>query len=114
MNTDIRRPFIETCRVSHFVVRTVPLLIATWATCFSTLNSEAATKIRLPGFPQPAPLPGVVLFGFDDRAFPYQNLVQTHLNAGRNPKVVLDHGKEGSVDEVLLYYGTVIRIGDTF
>ena len=114
MNTDIRRPFIETCVVSDFVARTVPLLIAMCAFCFSTLSLQAATKIRLPGFPQSTPLPGVVLFGFDDRAFPYQNLVQTHLNPGRNPKVVLQHGPEGSVDEVLLYYGTVLRIGDTF
>lgn len=55
----------------------------------------------------------VVLFAFDDNAFPFRNHVDVHLVAAHNPKEVLTHGGPGSVDEVLLYYGSVIRIGDT-
>ncbi len=68
----------------------------------------------LPTLPCAAPLDEAVLFGFDDRAFPFQNQVQTHLSMGRSPTTVLSHGAPGSHDEVLLYYGSVIRIGDTF
>jgi hypothetical protein len=75
---------------------------------------QSKPQILLPTLPDAAPLPEVVLFGFDDRAFPYQNRVETRLSPGQNPRVVLSHGPEGSHDEVLLYYGTIIRIGDTF
>jgi len=71
-------------------------------------------RFLMPTLPGAAPLDGLVLFGFDDRAFPFQRHVQTHLIPGKNPKFVLEHGAEGSHDEVLLYYGTVIRIDDTF
>ena len=79
-------------------------------------NSQqtAGTKIILPDLPDSTPFSEAVLFGFDDRAFPFQNGLQTHLISGRDPTLVLEHGPEGSHDEVLLYYGTVIRIGDTF
>lgn len=73
-----------------------------------------ATEILLPTLAHPAPLSEAVLFGFDDRAFPFQNHVQTWLNPGRKPEVVLRHGPEGSHDEGLLYYGTVLRIDDAF
>lgn len=56
----------------------------------------------------------VVLFGFDDHAFPFRNHVETHLYQGLRPRMVLRPGPPGSHDEVILYYGTVIRIGDTF
>ena len=79
-----------------------------------TAQTATGTKISLPELPNPTPLSEAVLFAFDDRAFPFQNGVQTHLIPGRNPSLVLEHGPEGSHDEVLLYYGTVVRIGDTF
>src|SRR5437870_1135056 len=108
MNTDIRSRFTQGCMVFSHKARMILIILAALASGFQALKIEAAPKIRLPTFSQ------AVLFGFDDRAFPYQNAVQTHLSPGRNPKVVLQHGPEGSVDEVLLYYGTVLRIGDTF
>src|SRR5687768_6330770 len=74
--------------------------------------NEAAT-ILLPAIPNAAPLPEAVLFGFDNWAFPFQNQLQTHLIPGQNPRLVLLPGAPGSPDEVVLYYGTVIRIGDT-
>jgi len=73
---------------------------------------EAA--ILLPTLAHPTALSEAVLFSFDNRAFPFQDQVQTHLTTGRSPRVVLGHGSKGSHDEVLLYYGSVLRIGDTF
>jgi hypothetical protein len=70
--------------------------------------------ILLPGFPFAQPLNEVVLFGFDNRAFPFQHGVQTHLIEGSKSKIVVRHGAEGSHDEFLLYYGTVIHIEDQF
>lgn len=110
MNTEVRSRFTQTNNMARLAL----IMLATWASGFYALDIGAATKIRLPDFPQTTGIPQVVLFGFDDRAFPYQNAVQTHLSPGRNPKVVLQHGPQGSVDEVLLYYGTILRIGDTF
>jgi len=77
-------------------------------------ESRNGTRVLLPSLASAAPLPEAVLFAFDDQAFPFRDLVQTHLIPGDHPQFVLDHGPEGSHDEVLLYYGTVIRIGDTF
>jgi hypothetical protein len=78
------------------------------------LGSEAdRIKILLPSLASPEPLSEAVLFGFDDRAFPFQNHVETRLTSGTG-KLVLSHGDPGSHDEVLLYYGTVLRIGNTF
>lgn len=75
---------------------------------------NAGGKIILPAFPCAAPLPEVVLFGFDDRAFPFQHHLQRRLTKGQSPTAVLMHGGPGSHDEVLLYYGSIIRIGDIF
>ena len=71
-------------------------------------------QFLMPTLPSAVPLDKLVLFGFDDRAFPFQSSVQTHLIPGRRPRYVLKHGPEGSHDPVILYYGTVILIGDTF
>jgi hypothetical protein len=77
-------------------------------------DASAEPAILLPALPAAAAQSEAVLFGFDRWAFPFQNEVMTHLVPGKNPTVVLGHGPEGSHDEVLLYYGTVIRIGDVF
>ena len=77
-------------------------------------EEKNSARLLLPTLPNAEPLTEIVLFAFDDRAFPFQTQVQTHLFPGRNPRLVLSHGPEGSHDEVLLYYGTVICIGDTF
>ena len=53
-----------------------------------------------------------MLFGFDDRAFPFTNHVETRLVPGQRPGIVLRHGPEGSVDQVLRFIGTVLRDGD--
>ena len=75
---------------------------------------ETNKAVLLPTFPQAEPLTEAVLFGFDDRAFPFQTGLQTHLLQGRNPQVVLDHGPEGSHDEWVRFYGTVIRVDGVF
>jgi hypothetical protein len=54
----------------------------------------------------------VVLFAFDNRAFPFQNHVQTHLISGGNAQRVVVPGPPGSHDEAILYYGTVLRVED--
>ena len=70
--------------------------------------------ILLPGSVAAGPFPEVVLFGFDDWAFPFRNHVETRLSPAQNPRLVLRPGPPGSYDEAILYYGTVIRIGGTF
>src|SRR5450432_3311807 len=70
--------------------------------------------IELPGLPYPTPLSEVTLFAFDDWAFPFYDYAEIHLTAGVNPQLVLDRGPENAADGVLLYYGTVIRVGETF
>lgn len=77
-------------------------------------ETVSTPSVLLPTLPQAAPLDEAVLFGFDEWAFPFRNQVQVHLITGQNPRVVLHHGPQGSHDQVLLYYGTVIRIGDIF
>jgi hypothetical protein len=80
------------------------------------LTAQKATpeaNVRLPTFPTPTVFPEVVLFAFDDRAFPFRNHTELHLAPGHNPQLVLTHGAAGSVDDVLLYYGSVVRVGDT-
>ncbi len=74
---------------------------------------QNAPLVRLPSLPAAVSLPEATLFGFDDRAFPFTHAVQTHLSTGQRPQIVVRPGPEGSHDEVVLYYGTVIRIGDT-
>ena len=56
----------------------------------------------------------IVLFGFDDAAFPFQIHVEKHLISGRGDAIVLPPGPRGSHDEIARLYGTVIRDGDTF
>jgi hypothetical protein len=56
----------------------------------------------------------VVLFAFDDKAFPFQHHLQKHLIQPTNQHLVLEPGIPGSHDEVVLYYGTVLCINDTF
>jgi hypothetical protein len=75
--------------------------------------ASAHARVILPELPSAAPLPGAVLFAFDDGAFPFQDGVRVHLSQGQNPRIVLPHGKEGDPDEVLLYYGSIVRVGDT-
>lgn len=55
-----------------------------------------------------------VLFAFDEQAFPFRNYVQIHLIPGQKAQMVLPPGPPGTHDEAVLYYGTVLRIGDTF
>lgn len=68
--------------------------------------------VVLPSLPSPTPLDSAVLFGFDDRAFPFVHGARVHLAAGQRAQLVVRPGPEGSHDEVILYYGTVIKIGD--
>ena len=74
----------------------------------------AGGGIRLSNRGSARPLEEVVLFGFDDTALPFRDGVAHHLIPGDNPEMVLAAGPDGSPDEVLLYYGTVIRIGEKF
>ena len=71
------------------------------------------SNVRLPNCRTSTTFPEVVLFAFDNHAFPFRNNTEIHLVPGSNPELALAHGPAGSVDEVLLYYGSVIRIGDT-
>jgi len=77
-------------------------------------RTEIPANVLLPSLPQPIALRSAVCFGFDDWAFPFQEHLQTHLRLGRNAKMVIPPGEPGSHDEVLLYYGTVLRINDKF
>lgn len=77
-------------------------------------QNSMESGIILPSFPYATPLDSVVLFGFDDRAFPYKSGAQIHLKQGESPRVVLEPGPPGSHDEFIRYYGTVLRIDDTF
>jgi hypothetical protein len=76
--------------------------------------SETPANVLLPALPMAEPLPGAVLFGFDNYAFPFQHHVQTHLVPGGKPHIALPRGEAGSPDEVILHYGTVLRIGDRY
>ena len=63
---------------------------------------------------QTEPLPEVVLFAFDDVAFPFQHHLQKHLSPPKSQQMALEPGAAGSHDEVVLYYGTVLHIDNTF
>ena len=59
----------------------------------------------------------IILFPFDDYAFPQQRGVELHLNSHRatcgKTHIVLPVGPPGTPDsEHVAYYGTVIRIDD--
>jgi hypothetical protein len=72
--------------------------------------------VLLPTLPSPAPLDEAVLFACDDVALPFRSGVEMRLNPVepmRNAEIVLSHGPEGSHDEVLLYYGSIARVGET-
>jgi hypothetical protein len=71
-------------------------------------------QLHLPSFPSHEPRAHAVLFGFDTWAFPFREHLTLHLVPGQNPQMVLPAGPAGAHDEVVLYYGTVIRIEDTF
>ncbi|MDB6169288.1 MAG: hypothetical protein JWM88_2152 [Verrucomicrobia bacterium] len=73
-----------------------------------------AGAILLPGSAASGPFQDAVLFSFDELAFPFRNNAEIRLYTGQKPRLVLLPGPAGSHDEAVLYYGTVIRIGDTF
>ena len=75
---------------------------------------HAQPKILLPDFPCHEVEREAVLFAFDRQAFPFQSRLQTFLSSGRFHSVVLPHGPAGAHDEFVRFYGTVIRINDTF
>jgi hypothetical protein len=77
------------------------------------LTARTVANILLPALPDPVPLEEAVFFAFDDRAFPFRSFAEVHLNGGRGT-IVLPAGQPGSHDEHLHYYGTTIKIGDTF
>src|SRR5688572_17245740 len=68
----------------------------------------ARVRVRLPSLPEPAPLRHAVLFGFDDRAFPFTHHVRRQLIASRPLQVALPPGPPGSPDETIRFYGTVV------
>jgi hypothetical protein len=76
------------------------------------------SAVLLATLPDAAPLPGATLFAFDDRAFPFQNHVQAHLVPARGRQVALPRGTPGAHDEVVRFYGSVVRTreagGDVF
>lgn len=76
--------------------------------------SQPNTSILLPTLPDAVPLNEAVLFAFDDWAFPFQHHMQKHLIPGEHPQMVLEPGAPGSHDEAVLYYGTVLKIENTF
>ena len=98
------------------------LALAIWAAGFGPGYAAAgesgenptAGSINLPNSPSVGPFKEVVLFAFDDWAFPFRYHVETRLYPAGNPRIVLRSGPAGSHDEVLHYYGTTIRIGDRF
>lgn len=56
----------------------------------------------------------IVLFAFDDRAFPFQHHIQKHLIPAATQQMVLEAGAVGSHDEIILYYGTILWIDNEF
>ena len=76
--------------------------------------NDVPHNVLLPALPMTEPLPGAVLFGFDNYAFPFQHHVQTHLIAGSQPRIALPLGEPGSPDEIILHYGTVLRIDNRY
>jgi hypothetical protein len=77
-------------------------------------QTSTEARVLMPELPAATPVGEAVLFAFDNRAFPFTSQVDLHLIPGARPQFVLPPGPEGSHDEVILYYGTTIRVGDTF
>lgn len=71
-------------------------------------------SVLMPQLPSAVALDEVVLFGFDNVAWPFTAGVQRHLIPASEPQIVLRPGEMGAHDEVLQYYGTVLRIDDRF
>ena len=63
---------------------------------------------------QTEPLQEIVLFAFDNLAFPFQHHIQKHLITPASQQMVLEPGAKDAHDEVILYYGTVLHIEDSF
>jgi hypothetical protein len=72
------------------------------------------TRVLLPTLPDPVPLDEAVLFGFDDRAFPFTHHVQAHLVPARSPEVAVPRGAAGAHDEIVRFYGSVLRAGGAY
>lgn len=94
-------------------LRLAVALLLTAGLLSSSLHARAG-RVQLPGLPASGPFAEAVLFGFDDRAFPFRDNAEVRLFTGQKPRLVIPPGPLGSHDEALLYYGSVIRIGDTF
>jgi hypothetical protein len=90
----------------------LPILAAPGASTGSLHDAESG--IILGDWPGNAAHREAVLFGFDRKAFPFQAGVRTHLLAGQNPMNVLPPGPEGSHDEFIRFYGTVLKIDGVF
>ena len=71
-------------------------------------------RVRLPSLPEPVPLERAVLFGFDDRAFPFTRHVERRLTAARTPQVALPTGEPGAPDNTVRFYGSVVRAEGVF
>lgn len=74
----------------------------------------STAHVTLPELPGADPLHEAVLFAFDDRAFPFRNHIEIGLTAAQNPQLVLPPGEPGAHDEIIRFYGTVLRIGEMF
>ena len=87
------------------------MAMAPLARTTAAAQAQTATGlVVLPTLPSAAPLTEAVLFGFDDLAFPFRDQAEVRLTMGQRPVTVLTHGPSGSPDEVLVYYGSVIRV----
>jgi len=71
-------------------------------------------NILLPSLPDPAPLSEAVLFGFDDRAFPFRAYAEVYLSSNRASNIAVPAGPADSHDELAVCYGSTIKIGDAF
>ena len=66
-------------------------------------------RVLMPTLPDAAPQAEAVLFGFDDRAFPFQRHVQAHLIPAGRRELTLRNGPRGAHDEMVRFYGSVLR-----
>jgi len=75
---------------------------------------SARAGILLPDLPCGELQEEAVLFGFDSSAFPFQIGLETHLIPGKYDSMAVPHGPDGSVDELIRFYGTIVRIDGHF